>query len=244
MENWNEDGGTASEQAYKCIPFYLSNRGYGILVGTAGEVSFEIASEKVEEVQFSVPGETLGYYLIADGTPKGTVSRYCSLTGTPALPPAWSFGLWLTTSFKKMYVTGAIGFSGKLEIFFNYYDLPGDRAYAETCAQIGLVFFAKSMLDVEPDGRYADVMGRCLYNSTVSGMQLDGRLFFYVNPLESNPGLSGEVFGMRHVLPERPGWYSCACRPPNLARMTLSLGRCCWSEFVSGTDGGVDVGPH
>lgn len=131
---------------------------------------------------------------------------------------------------KKMYVTGAIGSSGELESFSKDYDLPGDRAYAETCAQIGLVFFAKAMLDVKPDGRYADVMERCLYNSTISGMQLDGRHFFYVNPLETNPGLSGEVFGMRHVLPERPGWYSCACCPPNLARMILSLGRCCWSE--------------
>lgn len=103
VENWNEDGGTASEQGYKCIPFYLSSKGYGILVDTLGEVSFEIGSEKVEEVQFSVPGETLGYYVIAGDDPKGTVSRYCELTGKPALPPAWSFGLWLTTSFTTNY---------------------------------------------------------------------------------------------------------------------------------------------
>ena len=131
---------------------------------------------------------------------------------------------------KKLYVTGAIGSSGELESFSKDYDLPGNRAYAETCAQIGLVFFCMSMLELEPDGRYADLMERCLYNSTISGMQLDGKRFFYVNPLETNPGLSGEVFGMRHVLPERPGWYQCACCPPNLARMILSLGRCCWSE--------------
>ena len=103
VENWNEDGGTASEQGYKCIPFYLSSKGYGILVDTLGEVSFEIGSEKVEEVQFSVPGETLGYYVIAAEDPKGVVSRYCELTGKPALPPAWSFGLWLTTSFTTNY---------------------------------------------------------------------------------------------------------------------------------------------
>lgn len=131
---------------------------------------------------------------------------------------------------KKMYLTGAIGSSGEWEAFSKEYDLPPDRAYAETCAQIGLVFFAKAMLDMEPDGKYADIMERCLYNSTISGMQLDGKHFFYVNPLEVNPGLSGEVFGMRHVLPERPGWYACACCPPNLARMILSLGRLCWSE--------------
>ena len=103
VENWNEDGGTASEQGYKCIPFYLSSKGYGILVDTLGEVSFEIGSEKVEEVQFSVPGETIGYYVIAGDNPKDTVSRYCELTGKPALPPAWSFGLWLTTSFTTNY---------------------------------------------------------------------------------------------------------------------------------------------
>ena len=131
---------------------------------------------------------------------------------------------------KKLYLTGAIGASGELESFSKAYDLPSDRAYAETCAQIGLIFFAKAMLDMEPDGKYADVMERCLYNSTLSGMQLDGKHFFYVNPLETNPGISGEVFGMRHVLPERPGWYQCACCPPNLARMILSIGRFCWSE--------------
>ena len=100
---WNEDGGTASQQAYKSIPFYLTNSGYGVLVDTFGDLEFEIASEKVECVQFSVPGERLGYYLIAGENPKEAVSRYCALTGKPALPPAWSFGLWLTTSFTTNY---------------------------------------------------------------------------------------------------------------------------------------------
>lgn len=143
---------------------------------------------------------------------------------------------------KKMYLTGAIGSSGEWEAFSKEYDLPPDRAYAETCAQIGLVFFAKAMLDMEPNGKYADVMERCLYNSTISGMQLDGKHFFYVNPLEVNPGLSGEVFGMRHVLPERPAWYACACCPPNLARMILSLGKLCWSESEDTVYGHLMIG--
>lgn len=138
--------------------------------------------------------------------------------------------IWKNVVTKKMYVTGAIGASGELESFSVDYDLPPDRAYAETCAQVGLVFWAKSMLNIEARGEYADVMELCLYNSTISGMQADGQHFFYVNPLEVNPGLSGEVFGMRHVLPERPGWYACACCPPNLARMILSLGKYCWGE--------------
>lgn len=138
--------------------------------------------------------------------------------------------LWKNILEKKLYVTGAIGASGELESFSVDYDLPPDRAYAETCAQVGMVFWAKSMLNIEPKGEYADIMELCLYNSTISGMQMDGKHFFYVNPLEVNPGLSGEVFGMRHVLPQRPGWYECACCPPNLARMILSLGKYCWSE--------------
>ena len=103
VEMWNEDGGTASEIAYKNIPFYLSNKGYGVLVDNEGDVSFEIASEKVERLQFSAEGERLDYYLINGSNPKDTVSKYTELTGKPALPPAWSFGLWLTTSFTTDY---------------------------------------------------------------------------------------------------------------------------------------------
>jgi alpha-D-xyloside xylohydrolase len=103
VDLWNEDGGTSSEQAYKNIPFYLSNRGYGVFVAHPEQVSFEIASEKVERVQFSVPGERLTYYLIYGPKPKNVLERYTALTGRPALPPAWSFGLWLSTSFSTDY---------------------------------------------------------------------------------------------------------------------------------------------
>lgn len=103
VEMWNEDGGTASEIAYKNIPFYITNKGYGVLVGNEGDAAYEIASEKVERIQFSVEGERLDYYLINGHTPKGTIQKYTELTGKPALPPAWSFGLWLTTSFTTNY---------------------------------------------------------------------------------------------------------------------------------------------
>ena len=103
VEIWNEDGGTASEIAYKNIPFYITNKGYGVLVDNQGDVKFEIASEKVERVQFSVESERLDYYIINGGTAKETIAKYCRLTGMPALPPAWSFGLWLTTSFTTNY---------------------------------------------------------------------------------------------------------------------------------------------
>jgi len=103
VDIWNEDGGTSSEQAYKNIPFYLTNRGYGVFVNHPERVSFEVASEKVSRVQFSVPGEMLDYFLIYGPTPKETLTRYTALTGRPALPPAWSFGLWLSTSFTTDY---------------------------------------------------------------------------------------------------------------------------------------------
>ena len=103
VETWNEDGGTSSEQAYKNIPFYLSSAGYGVLVAHPERVSFEIASEVVSRAQFSVPGEELEYYIIGGGSPKDVLRRYTELSGRPALPPAWSFGLWLTTSFTTTY---------------------------------------------------------------------------------------------------------------------------------------------
>ncbi len=103
VDIWNEDGGTSSEQAYKNIPFYMTNHGYGVFVNHPERVSFEVASEKVERVQFSVPGESLDYFLIYGPTPKEILERYTALTGRPALPPAWSFGLWLSTSFTTDY---------------------------------------------------------------------------------------------------------------------------------------------
>jgi len=103
VDIWNQDGGTASEQAYKNIPFYVTNRGYGVFVNHPELVSFEVASEKVSKTQFSVAGEMLEYFLIGGGSMKNVLSNYTALTGKPALPPAWSFGLWLTTSFTTNY---------------------------------------------------------------------------------------------------------------------------------------------
>ncbi len=103
VENWNKDGGTSSDQAYKSIPFYLTNRGYGVLVNETGPVSFEVGTEKVSRVQFSQPGESLEYFVIYGPTPKEILAKLTALTGRPALPPAWSFGLWLTTSFTTNY---------------------------------------------------------------------------------------------------------------------------------------------
>ena len=109
VDIWNEDGGTCSDLAYKNIPFYITNRGYGVFVNDTGRVSFEVCSEQVTRVQFSVPGEKLDFMIIGGEDMKDVISHYTALTGYPALPPAWTFGLWLTSSFTTSYDEKTIG---------------------------------------------------------------------------------------------------------------------------------------
>jgi alpha-D-xyloside xylohydrolase len=103
VDMWNEDGGTSSELAYKNIPFYISSRGYGVFVNHAGKVMLDLQSERTTRVNIAVSGEDLEYMIIAGPSPKEILSRYTALTGRPSLPPAWSYGLWLTTSFTTPY---------------------------------------------------------------------------------------------------------------------------------------------
>jgi len=138
--------------------------------------------------------------------------------------------LWENIVNKRMYVTGGIGSTVHGEAFTKDYHLPNDTAYAETCASIGLMFFAKQMLRSRKDSGYADVMERALYNTVLAGMQLDGKRFFYVNPLEVIPGITGCTPGYHHTLPQRPKWFGCACCPPNVARTLTSIAEYAWSE--------------
>lgn len=138
--------------------------------------------------------------------------------------------LWDNMVNQRMYITAGIGSTVEGEAFSIDYDLPNDTVYAETCAAIGLVFFAREMLKTHVSNKYTDVMERALYNGMLSGMQLDGKRFFYVNPLEVNPGVSGKLHGHKHVLPQRPGWYECACCPPNVVRTVTSLAKYAWGE--------------
>lgn len=103
VEIWNEDGGTSSELSYKNIPFYITNRNYGVFVNDSGPVSFEVCTESITNVQFSVPGQKLDFVLFGAENKKDVLQSYTELTGRPALPPAWSFGLWLTSSFTTSY---------------------------------------------------------------------------------------------------------------------------------------------
>lgn len=138
--------------------------------------------------------------------------------------------LWESITKRRMYLTGGIGSTVLGEAFSVDYDLPNDTAYAETCASIGLMFFASRMLETDIDSEYADVMERAFYNTVLAGMQLDGKRFFYVNPLEVIPGISGISPTHRHDLTQRPKWYACACCPPNVARLISSFGKYAYGE--------------
>lgn len=131
--------------------------------------------------------------------------------------------LWRSITREKMYITGGIGSTHMGEAFSYPFDLPNDTAYAETCASIGLVFFARRMLEMDIKAEYADVMEQALYNTVLSGMSLDGKSFFYVNPLEVLPEACHKDERKFHVKPVRQNWFGCACCPPNLSRLVSSL---------------------
>lgn len=152
--------------------------------------------------------------------------------------------LWKSTTREKMYITGGVGSTCHGEAFSFPFDLPNDLAYAETCASIGLIFWARRMLEIEADSEYADVMELALYNTVLSGMALDGKSFFYVNPLEVLPEACHKDDRKGHVKPVRQKWFGCACCPPNLARLLSSIPSYAYSEtedtlfihlYISGT---------
>lgn len=131
---------------------------------------------------------------------------------------------------KKMYITGGIGSTVDGEAFSFDYDLPNDLCYNETCASIGLIFFLRRMLEISPDAVFGDTIERALYNTVLSGMSLDGKSFFYVNPLEVLPEASHKDSRKRHIKPVRQKWFGCACCPPNLARMISSVSEYAFTE--------------
>lgn len=133
--------------------------------------------------------------------------------------------LWKNIVLKRMYITGGIGSTSIGESFTFDYDLPNDTVYAETCASIGLAFFAHRMLMIEQKSEYADIMERALYNTIIGGMSQDGKGFFYVNPLEVKPEACEKDLAKQHVKAVRQKWFTCACCPPNITRTLTSLGK-------------------
>lgn len=134
------------------------------------------------------------------------------------------FRIWKNVINRRMYITGGIGSSAHGESFTFDYDLPNSTAYAETCASIGLVFFAYRMFKLNQSSEFGDIIERILYNGALSAMSLDGKSFFYVNPLEVWPTACEQRHDHRHVKTTRQPWFGCACCPPNLARLITSLG--------------------
>ena len=152
--------------------------------------------------------------------------------------------LWEDITQKKMYVTGGVGGTHIGEAFSFAYDLPNDTAYAETCASIGMIFFARRMLEINPDAKYANVMERELYNIVLGGMDLSGTGFFYVNPLEVVPEACHKDERKAHVKPVRQKWFGCACCPPNLARLISSIGTYVFTETEDTVFVHLYIGSH
>lgn len=175
--------------------------------------------EQTEAVGHAVRGVYL-YSGMAD------VARIC---GDDALYAACE-RIWNNIEEEKLYITGGIGGSHMGESFSYPYDLPNDMAYSETCAAIGLVFFARRMLQIRADRKYSDVMELALYNTVLSGMALDGKSFFYVNPLEVWEEGCDRDERKLHVKGNRQKWFGCACCPPNIARTISSVAGYAYTE--------------
>ena len=133
--------------------------------------------------------------------------------------------LWDNMVKKRMFITGGIGSSGLLERFTTDYDLPNDCNYSESCASIGLALFGRRMAEITGEAKYMDVAETALYNTVLAGIAMDGRSFFYVNPLEVWPDNCLERTSKEHVKPVRQKWFGVACCPPNIARTLASLGQ-------------------
>lgn len=128
---------------------------------------------------------------------------------------------------KRMYITGAMGSIFEGEAFTMDYDLPNMRAYAETCAALSMIFFARRLLRIKTDNRYSDAIERVLYNGGLSGVSLDGRSFFYINPLEMDPKFhepnQATTKVIKRAILERVEVFKCSCCPPNIFRVIASM---------------------
>ncbi len=131
--------------------------------------------------------------------------------------------LWEDVTQKQMYVTGSIGSAAYGERFTTDYDLPNNTNYSESCATVGLAMFSARMFRFEHDGKYMDIVEKALYNTLLAGIALDGKHFFYVNPLEVVPEIAESNPTMRHIKTQRQLWFGVACCPPNIARTLASM---------------------
>lgn len=225
---------TGDKKYLKLSEYFVNQRGqkpyyfdveFGVEVKNVDELRYHYhqAHLPVREQRDAVGHAVRATYLYS------AMADLARLTSDESLYDA-CLNLWNSIVDRKMYITGGIGGTNIGEAFSFDYDLPNDTAYAETCASIGLVFFARRMLEIKADSRFADVMERTLYNGVLSGMALDGKSFFYVNPLEVNPVACREDARKHHVKASRQKWFGCACCPPNIARLVSSIGSYAYTE--------------
>ncbi|SMI83941.1 Uncharacterized protein conserved in bacteria [Enterococcus faecium] len=179
-------------------------------------LSYYQAAEPIRE-QETAEGHAVRVVYLCTGMAK--VGRY---TNDESLLKACK-RLWNNIVEQKMYITGGVGSTNIGESFTGNYDLPNDTMHGETCASVGMAFFAKEMLELESKGEYADVLEKQLFNGIISGMSLDGAHFFYVNPLQADPEVSEHNPSRNHVLTDRAEWFGCACCPSNVARLVASV---------------------
>lgn len=132
--------------------------------------------------------------------------------------------LWNNIVERRMYVTGSIGSASYGERFTTDYDLPNQSNYSESCATVGLAMFSDRMFRLTKDGKYTDIVEKALYNTLLAGIALDGKHFFYVNPLEVVPEIAEKNPTLNHVKTTRQLWFGVACCPTNIARTLASLG--------------------
>ncbi len=225
---------TGRERYKNLAKYFIDQRGVG--------ENYFLQEEKRENHQRIFP-EFRGYdpkysqshipvreQLTAEGHAVRAVYMYCAMADL-----AYEFqdeelmksceNLWNNMTRKRMYITGGIGSSGVLERFTTDYDLPNDCNYSETCASIGLALFGRRMAEIKRDASYIDTVERALYNTVLAGIAMDGKSFFYVNPLEVWPNNCLERTSKEHVKSVRQKWFGVACCPPNIARTLASLGQ-------------------
>ncbi|MGF7035985.1 DUF1680 family protein [Paenibacillus mucilaginosus] len=230
-------GATGEERYLKLAQFFIDERGtepnflveecrqrdgYShwakkkLPIPTAEQMAYNQAHKPVRQQDTAVGHSVRAVYMYT------AMADLARLTGDAELLEACR-RLWDNTTKKQMYITGGIGSTHHGEAFSFDYDLPNDTVYAETCASIGLIFFARRMLQLEAKSEYADVLERALYNNVIGSMSQDGKHYFYVNPLEVWPKASEQNPGRHHVKAVRQPWFGCSCCPPNVARLLSSL---------------------
>lgn len=216
---------TNNEKYLTLCKFFIDQRGNNekdAKINRGSKHSYEQSNQPVRELSLAEGHSVRAMYLYT------AMADLAGVTGDRALRDA-CLRLFDDAVNRKMYITGGIGSTNIGEAFTVAYDLPSERAYTETCASIGLMFFAQKMLELEGDSIYADVVERAMYNGMLAGLSLDGTSFFYENPLEiclrDHTKNTSTEERERYPITQRLKVFGCSCCPPNLNRLLSSMER-------------------